>query len=33
MGLLLTGGLSLALACNLVVLPALIEWRMRPRAR
>ena len=33
MGLLLGVGLSLALACNLVVLPALIDWRMRPRAR
>ncbi len=33
MGLLLGLGLSLALACNLVVLPALIEWRMRPGAR
>jgi predicted RND superfamily exporter protein len=28
MGLLLGVGLSLALACNLAVLPALIEWRM-----
>jgi hopanoid biosynthesis associated RND transporter like protein HpnN len=33
MGLLLAAGLSLALVCNLVVLPALIEWRMRPDAR
>jgi predicted RND superfamily exporter protein len=32
MGLLLGVGLSLALACNLVVLPALIEWRM-PESR
>jgi predicted RND superfamily exporter protein len=33
MGLVLGVGLSLALACNLVVLPALIDWRMRPGAR
>ena len=33
MGLLLGVGLSLALACNLGVLPALIDWRIRPGAR
>jgi len=33
MGLLLVIGMSITLGCNLVVLPALIEGWMRPRAR
>jgi ABC-type multidrug transport system fused ATPase/permease subunit len=33
LGLLLAIGMSITMLCNLIVLPALIEWRLRPTIR